>query len=103
MGASTSNLQFIQEVFPSELAEIRARRETLGTDVTGTDSPGPPSAERGLVGLALSGGGIRSATFGLGVVEVLHMRGLFRLIDYLSTVSGGGYLGSFCMRSTSKA
>ncbi|HEX8310422.1 MAG TPA: hypothetical protein VF614_03825 [Chthoniobacteraceae bacterium] len=45
--------------------------------------------------LALSGGGIRSATFCLGVVQTLHRRGLLTQLDYLSTVSGGGYLGSF--------
>lgn len=46
-------------------------------------------------GLALSGGGIRSATFGLGVVQVLAEKGLIDEVDYLSTVSGGGYTGSF--------
>jgi hypothetical protein len=46
-------------------------------------------------GLALSGGGIRSATFCLGVVTVLAEAKLLRGFDYLSTVSGGGYLGSF--------
>jgi predicted acylesterase/phospholipase RssA len=47
------------------------------------------------VGLALSGGGIRSATFGLGAVQVLAARGLLKDVDFLSTVSGGGYTGSF--------
>ncbi len=46
------------------------------------------------VGLALSGGGIRSASFALGVVQVLLNEDLLKRIDYLSTVSGGGYLGS---------
>ena len=46
-------------------------------------------------GLAISGGGIRSATFGLGVLAALARRGVLPQIDYLSTVSGGGYLGSF--------
>lgn len=46
-------------------------------------------------GLALSGGGIRSATFCLGIVQVLAEKGLLPRFDYLSTVSGGGYLGSF--------
>lgn len=45
-------------------------------------------------GLALSGGGIRSASFALGVVQALLNDGLFKRFDYLSTVSGGGYLGS---------
>jgi len=47
------------------------------------------------VALALSGGGIRSATFSLGVLVALAGRGLLPQFDYLSTVSGGGYLGSF--------
>lgn len=47
----------------------------------------------GLVGLALSGGGIRSATFNLGVLQMLDSLGIFRKLDYLSTVSGGGYIG----------
>jgi hypothetical protein len=46
-------------------------------------------------GLAFSGGGIRSATFCLGVAQVLQRRGLLQQFDYLSTVSGGGYFGSF--------
>lgn len=46
-------------------------------------------------GLAISGGGIRSATFSLGVLIALAGRGLLPRFDYVSTVSGGGYLGSF--------
>ena len=48
----------------------------------------------GYSGLALSGGGIRSAAFGLGVLHALHNQKLLRHIDYLSTVAGGGYIGS---------
>lgn len=47
------------------------------------------------VGLAISGGGIRSATFALGVTKVLARYGVLKDIDVMSTVSGGGYLGSF--------
>ena len=50
---------------------------------------------RELVGLAVSGGGIRSATFGLGILERLQELDLLRRVDYLSTVSGGGYIGSW--------
>ena len=46
-------------------------------------------------GLCLSGGGIRSATFGLGVLQVLARLQLLNKFDYLSTVSGGGYIGSW--------
>jgi len=47
-----------------------------------------------LAGLALSGGGIRSASFCLGVLQALSYRNVLKKIDYLSTVSGGGYIGS---------
>jgi hypothetical protein len=48
-----------------------------------------------LSGLALSGGGIRSATFALGVLQGLARLRLLRRFDYLSTVSGGGYIGGW--------
>ena len=54
-----------------------------------------PAAGQDAIGLALSGGGIRSATFGLGVVQVLAERGFLAEVDFLSTVSGGGYTGCF--------
>src|SRR3954453_2158956 len=47
-----------------------------------------------VVGLTLSGGGIRSAAVGLGVLQALNHHDLLKRIDYLSTVSGGGYIGS---------
>lgn len=45
--------------------------------------------------LCLSGGGIRSATFALGVLQGLARRGLLDQFHYLSTVSGGGYVGGW--------
>ena len=62
----------------------RAARYGSGTDETAGN----------LAGLALSGGGIRSATFSLGIMQALAHRGLLKRFDYLSTVSGGGYIGS---------
>ncbi|MFA5192154.1 MAG: patatin-like phospholipase family protein [Verrucomicrobiia bacterium] len=50
------------------------------------------------VGLALSGGGIRSATFNLGLLQALNEKGVLKQVDYLSTVSGGGYIGGFWTR-----
>lgn len=47
-----------------------------------------------LVGLALSGGGIRSATTNLGVLQALSRMKILPMVDYLSTVSGGGYIGA---------
>ena len=47
------------------------------------------------MGLAFSGGGIRSATFNLGVVQALAELKLLQRFDYLSTISGGGYIGGW--------
>lgn len=54
----------------------------------------PPPHGSGWWGLALSGGGIRSATFAWGLVQALARRGELLRFDAISTVSGGGYLGS---------
>lgn len=53
-------------------------------------APGEP-----LTALCLSGGGIRSATYSLGVLQGLARQGLLGRFHYLSTVSGGGYIGSW--------
>ena len=45
--------------------------------------------------VCFSGGGIRSATFGLGVIQGLARHGLLDKFHYVSTVSGGGYIGSW--------
>lgn len=48
-----------------------------------------------LMALCLSGGGIRSATFNLGVLHALARIGLLNEFDYLSSVSGGGYIAGW--------
>ncbi len=50
------------------------------------------------LGLALSGGGVRSAAFCLGVLQSLARGDWLRRVDFLSTVSGGGYTGAFLGR-----
>lgn len=55
-----------------------------------------------LLGLALSGGGIRSASIALGVMQALAAAGKLQKFDYLSTVSGGGYIGSALTWFTSR-
>ena len=89
--------QFNDEVLPAELEEIQNRRRAQNLPTP--DLSGPPSVKKELTGLALSGGGIRSASLSLGVIQSLVKLGYFRSIDYLSTVSGGGYVGS-CVSST---
>lgn len=44
-------------------------------------------------GLAISGGGIRSAAIALGITQVLERKGVFADVDLMSTVSGGGFIG----------
>ena len=70
----------------AEAEEVRERRRLRGHSAADGSNA---------VGLGLSGGGIRSATFCLGVTQVLAARGLLKDVDFLSTVSGGGYTGSF--------
>jgi hypothetical protein len=69
----------------AERAAIQGRREHYGLAA---------ASDENLFGLALSGGGIRSATFALGVLQAMAARDLLKHVDYLSTVSGGGYIGS---------
>jgi len=54
----------------------------------------PSNEKEPRIGLALSGGGIRSATFCLGLLRGLATNQLLRRIKYMSTVSGGGYIGA---------
>ena len=85
-GIDTAAAKIINQ---AEKEAIRQRRKHY--DPTDTDK----IEKKHAVGLALSGGGIRSATLSLGVLIALARRGLLPQFDYLSTVSGGGYLGSF--------
>ena len=61
------------------------------------DQP-PAQVKHSLVGLALSGGGIRSATTCLGMLQTMSRLKILPLVDYMCTVSGGGYIGS-CLSS----
>ncbi len=77
--------------FPAELAEreralIAERRRAAGR----ADAVDHPA-----IGLAFSGGGIRSATLSVGMLQAFAEADALAGIDYLSTVSGGGYAGAF--------
>lgn len=80
-----------EQVPPPDAAAVRDAELRL---VLGQTLRGDPSAVEAW-GLALSGGGIRSATFGLGVLQALARNGLLKCFHYQSTVSGGGYIGAF--------
>lgn len=58
-------------------------------------NPSDAAATGPVAALCLSGGGIRSASFALGVLQVLARHKLLRRFHYLSTVSGGGYIGTW--------
>lgn len=79
-----SNNYSLEEIIQRELAASDAQHHSLSQ-----------ASDREFFGLALSGGGIRSATFNLGILQGLERLKLLNCFDYLSTVSGGGYIGSF--------
>ncbi len=90
------------DVFRSEVASINKRRGTR-PHVALEPEPFPtsdntevlrPTQASDVIGVALSGGGERSAAFCLGALQALHEAGVLPRADYLSTVSGGGYIGS---------
>jgi hypothetical protein len=72
--------------YPSS-SEPRTRLSTLWNAIHGLKEK--------RAALCISGGGIRSATFGLGILQGLARCGLLNKFHYLSTVSGGGYIGSW--------
>ena len=101
MNGPASSQDFTKSAtYVAELARIDQRRSAASND-------GPLKPGRRPWGLALSGGGIRSATFALGVLQSLArkrasasratpaFKPLLSRFDYLSTVSGGGYIGAF--------
>jgi len=89
--ASTAHVSF-ERILGEELDQVRRSREHRLKPAENM-----PDARDSLIGLAFSGGGIRSATFNLGVLQGLARAALLRKFDYLSTVSGGSYIGSWLM------
>jgi len=79
------NRLLLEEAFPVSIAKVRDTLAGLYALIH----------TRARTALCLSGGGIRSATFGLGVLQGLARHDLLKHFDYLSTVSGGGYIGSW--------
>jgi hypothetical protein len=73
-------LDYVKPIYDLRLDRIVRKIHGLGTKRTA---------------ICLSGGGIRSGTFALGVIQSLANRGLLDQFDYLSTVSGGGYIGGW--------
>lgn len=98
------NSVFIRENVSINLRRDKLRRPPMAledeadgdTKLTLSDGTTPmrPTEGSEVVGLALSGGGIRSAAFCLGALQALYAHKVLDKIDYMSTVSGGGYIGT---------
>ncbi len=83
-----------KEVIEAEEAHLRERRRRLFGEEAAR------KLDQTRFGIALSGGGIRSATINLGFLKTLQRFDLLRQADYLSTVSGGGYTGAYVQAAT---
>jgi hypothetical protein len=92
--AAAKNVQAakVQDLAWTLAGELRALRER---DLAPGETYDAVAAEAELSALCLSGGGVRSAAFSLGVVQALARAGLLARFDYLSTVSGGGFIGAW--------
>ena len=84
----------------SRIAATSPDRPARDADATAADADNPDYEKTrprpvpcDATGLAFSGGGIRSAAVCLGALQALHRHRRIEWIDYLSTVSGGGYIG----------
>ena len=88
----------IKEVIAREAQQIRAL--CADRDVRDRLNPIPPPGEKTPIqaaapehlGVAFSGGGIRSASVNLGLIQALARSGFLRQAHYISGVSGGGYI-----------
>jgi hypothetical protein len=86
--------------YQEEYAYIEQRRRAVRSadrDKEGDTFPRSNTVPSHLSGLAFSGGGIRSATFHLGILQALQDMGSLPQIDYLSTVSGGSYIAGWML------
>ncbi|WP_250537652.1 MULTISPECIES: hypothetical protein [unclassified Caballeronia] len=88
MTEKKTNTATFDEILVDEKKHYLARRKELGVD----------SKADSRIGLALSGGGIRSACFCLGVISAMFTQGRWNEVDYVSSVSGGGYTAAALAR-----
>lgn len=86
----------VRAILQAERLHIDARRARR-RDARANDDSGAVSfaADAPLSGLALSGGGIRSATICIGFMQLLQQRKLLDSFDYVSSVSGGSYANGY--------
>jgi len=92
-----AEVEQILEQRRQRLPELKNRPVNAKLSEEGKEASKQIFEQHGAVGMCFSGGGIRSATLNLGILQGLKQTGVLKFVDYLSTVSGGGYIGSwFC-------
>jgi len=125
-GAGTPYDRLKKQLVASEHAYEELERKKRGKDYKVSEDVACAEADRPLLeilhriprtALCLSGGGIRSASYSLGVLQALAefndsndkrrcqknaVPSALEQFDYLSTVSGGGYIGSWLMAWTGR-
>src|SRR6202049_1159176 len=107
----TSAGSTVKNLFVGEMSESTSTDDVLRAEYEaiwgGSDKLSEPTfqaayresvQQKNQAALCLSGGGIRSGAFSLGVLQVLARHGLLTQFQYLSTVSGGGYIGGWLSR-----
>lgn len=92
--SSSEDTAYPNKLKAEECTQITARRAVATPNQD--DGTGPGKDRH--VGIGLSGGGIRSATFCLGIFQSLAKNDCLKYFDFMSTVSGGGYFGGFLGR-----
>jgi choline dehydrogenase-like flavoprotein len=101
VAASTRDAKYPADLRNAEREAIEQRRRCA------VQTTSPPAVDEewsdDVTGVGLSGGGIRSATLSLGILQSMAGHGWLPRIDFLSTVSGGGYIGSFLGRFYDRA
>ncbi|MFN0213461.1 MAG: hypothetical protein ACKVT2_04330 [Saprospiraceae bacterium] len=85
----------LKEIIQKEQEHLLLRRQKLGIQHGSEKQPN-------WFGIALSGGGIRSASINLGFLKTLNKYGILQKADYLSTVSGGGYTHAYVQCTAKK-
>jgi hypothetical protein len=83
------------KVIAREYDEIDTRRRKADGKADGKAPDRVNGRPPRITGISLSGGGVRSATFNLGLLQALAEAKKLKTFDYLSTVSGGGYVGGW--------